>query len=369
MVDNESWEYLKSKYRGKSVFVTGHTGFKGGWLTETLHLLGARITGYSLFPYYDNNLYELLSLRSKCTSYLADIRYYKPMAEKLKAAKPDYVFHLAAQPLVRLSYSEPLDTYGSNVMGTANILEAIRNLGHGVKGVMITTDKVYENNEAGASFKESDKLAGYDPYSASKAACEIVIDSYVKSYFNKEKIAEHGVAISSCRAGNVIGGGDWATDRLMPDIINSIKENKAIHIRNPNAIRPWQHVLESVFGYLLLGAKMDDDAVKYAGAYNIGPEDSDILKVSEVVDKAIKIWGSGKYTTAKNVNAPHEAGILKLNCDKLKSEVGWKPVFNVDEAVEQTIEWYKVNAGDSSQSLAKTDEQILNYATRFQQSV
>ena len=359
------WDYLKSKYEGKSVFVTGHTGFKGAWLTETLHLLGAKITGYALPPYYDNNLYELLQLRGKCDSYLADIQYYGPLQEKLKAANPHYVFHLAAQPLVRLSYREPIETYGANVMGTVNIMEAIRQYGKPTVGVMITTDKVYENNEHGDPFKEEDKLAGYDPYSASKAACEIVIDSYVKSYFNKEKYAEHKVAISSCRAGNVIGGGDWATDRLLPDIINSIKGDKPIHIRNPHAVRPWQHVLESVFGYLLLGAKMHDDPHKYASAYNIGPEDADILKVSEVVEKAIAIWGSGSFTTAKNVDAPHEAGILKLDCSKLKSVVGWKPVFDVDEAVKKTIEWYKANAQNPMKSQEVTDAQIMEYGARF----
>lgn len=359
------WEYLKSIYSGRNVFVTGHTGFKGAWLTETLHLLGANITAYSLAPYYDNNLYELLKLDKKSVSTIADIRYYDLLLKKMSRSKPDYVFHLAAQPLVKVSYADPIDTYSSNVMGTVKVLEAMRQIDRPMTGVMITTDKVYENKEIGDPFSEDDKLGGHDPYSSSKACCEIVIDSYIKSYFHLDQYDSHKKAIASCRAGNVIGGGDWASFRLVPDIINALVEDKPIEIRNPNAVRPWQHVLESVFAYLLLGAKVNEDPHKYAQAYNIGPNESDILKVTEVVEKAIDIWGSGSYNTAENPNVHHEAGILKLNCDKLKSVLGWKPVFTVDDAVKKTIEWYKANADDPSQSEAITDEQIKAYGQAF----
>ena len=357
------WNQLRNTFNQKKVLVTGHTGFKGAWLTQTLHLLGAEIMGYSLAPYYENNLYDLLDLEYLCKeSIIGDIEEEKKLVDKILAFQPDFIFHLAAQPLVRLSYKDPVATYRSNVMGTVHVLDAIRQLNKPVTSVLITTDKVYENNESGTSFLEDDKLGGYDPYSSSKACCEIAISSYMRSFFNPKEYKEHGKATASCRAGNVIGGGDWATDRLLPDIIRALKQDEVIDIRSPHAIRPWQHVIEPVFFYLLLAMKLEQNPIQYAGAWNIGPDKQDILTVQEVVEKALVIWGSGKYESKVNTNAPHEAGILKLDCAKAKSILGWRPQLNADTAIAKTIEWYKVNDQDPTKSQAFTIQQIMEYA-------
>jgi len=360
------WQEFQNTYKGKKVFITGHTGFKGAWLTQTLHMLGADITGYSLAPYYDNNLYEILSLDGKCHSIIADIRDAQKLKSEIKICNPDFIFHLAAQPLVRASYDDPHDTYSSNVMGTLNVLDGIRHLEKAVSSVLITTDKVYENNESGTAFKESDKLGGYDPYSSSKACCEILIDSFVRSFYHIDKYDEHQKAIGSCRAGNVIGGGDWATDRLVPDIIRALKKNESIEIRSPQAVRPWQHVIEPIFGYLLLGQQLTRNPQKFAGAYNFGPTKEDILSVLEVVEKAIDIWGSGSYDAKINPNAPHEAEILKLDCSKAREVLEWRPVWNVNQCLQNTMEWYRTNFENPSGSEEKLNEQIRSYIDQWE---
>lgn len=357
------WNQLRNTFNKKRVLVTGHTGFKGAWLTQTLNLLGAEIMGYSLAPYYDNNLYELLELEDLCSnSIIGDIRAKDTLIEKIIDFQPEFIFHLAAQPLVRASYKDPVDTYNTNVMGTVYILDAIRQMTTPVTSILITTDKVYENNETGKSFQENDKLGGYDPYSSSKACCEIAISSYMNSFFNPAEYKEHQKAVASCRAGNVIGGGDWATDRLLPDIIRALKEDEVINIRSPHAIRPWQHVIEPVFFYLMLAMKLDNAPTQYAGAWNIGPDKQDILTVQEVVEKALSIWGTGKYESQINSHAPHEAGVLKLDCTKAKTILGWQPQLNADKAIAKTIEWYKANDDNPTNSKNFTIQQIMEYA-------
>lgn len=360
------WRQLEDTFNNKKVFVTGHTGFMGGWLTQTLQLLGADVMGYSLSPYYENSLYELLDLENSCTSVIADIRDEQTLKQNIVKHQPDFVFHLAAQPLVRASYKVPIETFGSNLMGTVNVLDAIRLIEKPVTSIFITTDKVYENKEKGVPFVEADRLGGYDPYSASKACCEIAISSYVNSFFNIDSYKEHGKAIASCRAGNVIGGGDWATDRLVPDIVRALKVGEQIEIRSPKAIRPWQHVLEPVFFYLLLAKKLEAQPEYFAGGWNIGPQESDILTVLEVVEKAIKIWGSGKYKAHVDPNAVHEAGILKLDCTKAQKVLQWKPQLDVDGALSKTIEWYKLHHESPNKSAAFTKAQIVDYANLLQ---
>ena len=356
------WNQLKQTFQDKKVFITGHTGFKGAWLTQTLHLLEAEIMGYALSPYYDNNLYELLELDKISHSIIGDINHEKTLIKAIKEFKPDFIFHLAAQPLVRASYKSPVETYQTNVMGTVHVLDAIRQIESPLTSVLITTDKVYENNESGNPFVEDDKLGGYDPYSSSKACCEIAISSYMRSFFHPNNYHEHGKATASCRAGNVIGGGDWATDRLLPDIIRALRNKDTINIRNPLAIRPWQHVIEPIFFYLLLASHLEKEPLKYSTAWNIGPDEKDILTVKAVVEKAVEVWGGGEYVFGKEKKALHEAGILKLDCTKAKSVMGWSPKLDAAEAISKTIEWYKVNHDSPKDSKSFTNKQILAYA-------
>jgi CDP-glucose 4,6-dehydratase len=255
--------------------------------------------------------------------------------------KPDFIFHLAAQPLVRLSYKIPSETFEVNAIGTANLLDAIRLLENKCNVILITTDKVYHNNEWEHPYKETDRLGGYDPYSASKACCELVIDSYKNSFFNATKYDQHQKAIAVGRAGNVIGGGDWSKDRLIPDIIKALNLNKEVVIRNPKAVRPWQHVIEPLFGYLELGVKLNLDPIRYAQAYNFGPHVSDTLSVENMVRKSLEFWGSGNFSVEQSGSNPHEAGLLKLDISRALSELEWKPVFNAEIALERTITWYK----------------------------
>ena len=332
---------LKNTYSGKRVFVTGHTGFKGSWLIKILNDIGAVIKGYSLAPENEINLYTEINGDSLCESVIDDLRNREALKIAILNFQPDYIFHLAAQPLVRLSYVIPSETFEVNAIGTANLLDAIRLLDKKCNVVLITTDKVYHNNEWEHPYKESDRLGGYDPYSASKACCELVIDSYRNSFFNTAKYDLHQKAIAVGRAGNVIGGGDWSKDRLIPDIAKALNTNKEVVIRNPKAVRPWQHVFEPLFGYLELGLKLNSDPIKYAQAYNFGPNTNDALSVEEMVFRSIKSWGAGKYNVEVNSNNPHEAGLLKLDITKATTELNWKPVLNAQTAVELTINWYK----------------------------
>jgi CDP-glucose 4,6-dehydratase len=355
---------INNFYKGRKVFITGHTGFKGAWLTYALSGMGAFIKGYSLPPATQPSLFSQIEKDLSIQSVLADINDGKKLEEEIVAFQPDYIFHLAAQTLVRKSYKEPLNTFSTNVMGTANVLNAVTHLEKSCSLVLITTDKVYENKEWHYPYRETDRLGGYDPYSASKACAELLISSYRQSFFNLSKYEVHKKSIVSVRAGNVIGGGDWAQDRLIPDIVNSLKDNKSIIIRNPNAIRPWQHVLEPVFGYLQLGALLSGDPLKYSGAWNFGPENADNLPVSEIANQAIKIWGEGREgrldVQVDNL-ALHEAGLLKLDISKAVSELGWKPLMNTSLAIERTINWYKAFYKRSETAAKLLDADISYY--------
>jgi CDP-glucose 4,6-dehydratase len=347
---------LKNTYSGKRVFVTGHTGFKGSWLIKILNDFGAVIKGYALAPKNEINLYTEIKGDTLCASVISDLRDREALKKAVLDFQPDYIFHLAAQPLVRLSYEIPSETFEVNAIGTANLLDAIRLLDKKCNVVLITTDKVYHNNEWEHPYKETDRLGGYDPYSASKACCELVVDSYKNSFFNLDKYDQHQKAIAVGRAGNVIGGGDWSKDRLIPDIAKALNVKKEVVIRNPKAVRPWQHVIEPLFGYLELGEKLNADPIKYAQAYNFGPNTDDALSVEEMVVKSIKCWESGTYIVEVNDNNPHEAGLLKLDISKAKTELKWKPIFNASTAVERTINWYKCYySGINASELMKLD--------------
>ncbi len=347
---------LKNIYSDKRIFVTGHTGFKGTWLIKILSDIGAIIKGYSLTPENEVNLYSEIKGDSLCESVISDLRNRIALKKAVLDFQPDYIFHLAAQPLVRLSYEIPSETFEVNAIGTANLLDAVRLLDKRCNIVLITTDKVYHNNEWEYPYRENDRLGGYDPYSASKACCELVIDSYKNSFFNYKNFSQHQKAIAVGRAGNVIGGGDWSKDRLIPDIAKFLSNGDEIVIRNPNSVRPWQHVIEPLFGYLELGAKLNIDPIKYAQPFNFGPNTSDALSVEEMVVKSIKNWGNGSYKSVIESSNPHEAGLLKLDISKAVKELNWKPIFNAEIAVERTINWYKkYYAGVSATELIKSD--------------
>ncbi|GAA4728076.1 CDP-glucose 4,6-dehydratase [Flavisolibacter ginsenosidimutans] len=350
---------LKKVYENKRIFLTGHTGFKGSWLAAWLETLGAKVKGYALPPEYPNGLFALLQPGSKTESVLADIRDKVRLKADLLSFEPDYVFHLAAQPLVRRSYQIPSETFDVNVTGTANVLEVVYQLKKKCTVVVITTDKVYENKEKDLLYTEEDALGGYDPYSASKACAEIVVSSFRNSFFHPEKFNLHQKAVASVRAGNVIGGGDWSTDRIIPDIVCSLKAGRPIEVRNPLAIRPWQHVLEPLGGYLRLGALLDGEPLLYSKAYNFGPLPQDHLTVREVVEKAISTWGSGKWNDASDSNQPHEAGILKLDVSRAKEELGWTPKLDSSTAIDWTVNWYKQPVEEQA---AFTLQQINSYS-------
>ncbi|MDD2199728.1 MAG: CDP-glucose 4,6-dehydratase [Bacteroidales bacterium] len=352
---------MKAFYQNKKVFITGHTGFKGSWLTALLYNLGAEITGYALSPKTQPNLFQAIEGNSLCKSIIGDIRDVVYLHSQMKKCQPDIVFHLAAQPIVRTSYEIPAETFEINSIGTANVLDGIRLLDNPCVAVMITTDKVYENIETGQAYKETDRLGGYDPYSASKACAELVIDSYRKSFFNPKHYERHQKSIASARAGNVIGGGDWAPDRLLPDIIRALAQNEAIQIRNPQAVRPWQHVLEPLFGYLLLAMKMYNNPLHYATAYNFGPNPQDVLSVKEMTEMAVNIWGSGNIIFPELLNQPHEASLLSLDINKAKDVLHWEPKLNAKSALELTLQWYKYYYENKTYMFDFTLNQINTY--------
>lgn len=328
-------------YKNKRVLVTGHTGFKGSWLSIWLHELGAKIVGIALEPYSDKDNYALSEIGNKITDLRGDIRDGQLMKEVFQKYQPEIVFHLAAQPLVRLSYDIPVETYETNVMGTINILEAIR-ITESVKvGVMITTDKCYENKEQIWGYRENESMGGYDPYSSSKGAAEIAISSWRRSYFNPKEYEEHGKSIASVRAGNVIGGGDWALDRIIPDCIRALEADKPIAIRNPKAIRPWQHVLEPLSGYMLLAWKMWNDPVRYCEGWNFGPYIDSISTVWEVASKVVENYGRGELQDLSEPNALYEAKLLMLDVSKAKFMLGWEPRMDINQTMRLTVDWYK----------------------------
>ncbi len=334
-------ENLQKFFKNKKVLVTGHTGFKGGWLTQVLLNCGAKVSGIALKPDTIPNLFTALQLKNKVNNYFVDIRNFKKIKEVIKKEKPEIIFHLAAQPLVRQSYEDSLYTFETNILGTANILEAIKETSGVRAGVIITTDKVYKNQETGRPFVEDDALGGYDPYSASKAAAEIVIDSYIKSFFNpKDYNKGYETLIASARAGNVIGGGDWNKERLVTDLVQGVYNNQKIIIRNPEAIRPWQYVLEPLFGYLLLAKKLHEGKREFSGAWNFGSNKQNLLTVREFVELALEILDKGKYLIKRDFSK-HEAGILKLNCQKAKKNLNWQQTLNITETLKLTFAWYK----------------------------
>ncbi|MFC3335482.1 CDP-glucose 4,6-dehydratase [Flavobacterium palustre] len=339
MVDS-SFDSLQKIYKDKKVFLTGHTGFKGSWMLKTLSILGAEVKGYALEPHTQNDLFCLIQGNQICDSVIADLRDKKRLEEELVSFQPDFVFHLAAQPLVRLSYEIPAETFEVNAIGTANVLDAVRLLEKPCSVVLITTDKVYRNNEWLYPYRENDRLGGYDPYSASKACTELVIDSYRNSFFNSNNYNQHQKGIAVGRAGNVIGGGDWSKDRLIPDIARAFAIEKPVVIRNPQSVRPWQHVLEPVIGYLLLGANLSDKPLQFSQAYNFGPQLSDALPVEEMLQLAIQSWGKGEYIVEQLEGQPHEAGLLKLDISKAIAELRWQPKMNAQQAVSMTMDWY-----------------------------
>lgn len=338
-------------WKNKNVLVTGHTGFKGSWLCIWLARLGANVTGISLPPVSSPNLFDLISSCNLYESVICDIRNLHDLSKKCKAADPEFIFHLAAQPLVRESYLHPIDTFSSNIMGTANILESMRDLSNLRAAVMITTDKVYKEREISIAYKEDDPLGGFDPYSSSKAACEIIIDSYKKSF-----LAEQGISISSARAGNVIGGGDWSLNRLIPDAIRAWERNEILSIRHPNATRPWQHVLEPLNGYLILAQEMYQSK-EHAQAYNFGPLEESTKSVKEVINLARDFFGGGEVNYEESINGPHEAEWLALDITKSINDIGFHPRWNLPETIEHTISWYK-NLRKGEDALLLCNQQI-----------
>lgn len=333
-------------YKGKRVLVTGHTGFKGSWLCKMLVMAGAEVTGYSLNPPTDPNLFSIADLDGKMTSVIGDIRDFEKLKETFAAAQPEIVLHLAAQPIVRDSYKDPRYTYETNVMGTVNLLECVRGCAS-VKSVLnVTTDKVYHNNEWCWGYREDEPLDGFDPYSNSKSCSELVTHSYINSFFDKAE----SPAVSTARAGNVIGGGDFANDRIVPDCVRAMAAGRTIGVRNPYSTRPYQHVLEPLAVYLTIAQKQYEDK-KYAGFYNVGPDDCDCVTTGELVDLFCRNWGGdATWENQAEVNAPHEANFLKLDCSKIKATFGWKPRWHIEECMEMTVRFSKVwlNGGDVS---------------------
>lgn len=349
---------LTAAYKNKKVFITGHTGFKGAWLMAWLHSIGASVKGYALPPGYENGLFTLLEPMNIAQSVLGDIRDRKKLNAEIDNFQPDYIFHLAAQPLVRLSYQIPAETFEVNVAGTANVLEAASRLSNKCTIVVITTDKVYKNKEQHILYTEEDILGGYDPYSASKACTELVVSSFRDSFFNPASYFTHHKAIASARAGNVIGGGDWSADRILPDIVRYLQAQKTIEVRNPAAVRPWQHVLEPLGGYLLLGALLDENPSKFSEAYNFGPLPNDHVTVKQLVETAIANWGGGTWKDTSDKTQLHEAGLLKLDIERAMQQLNWKPKLNTAKAVQWTIDWYKQPV---SKQAAYAFEQIHQY--------
>ncbi len=352
-------ENLTLFYKGKRVLVTGHTGFKGAWLCTILHSLGAQVKGYSLAPEHENSLFNLLQPFVESESVIADIRNKEILKNELHAFEPEIIFHLAAQALVRRSYQIPAETFDINVTGTANLLESMAGLPGKCVTVIITTDKVYLNKENDKPFEEDDTLGGHDPYSASKACTELTVDAFRNSFFSPVNLEKgHRKRIVTARAGNVIGGGDWSADRIIPDIIRSFEAGKPAIIRNPNSIRPWQHVLEPLNGYLLLGMLLNDYSSEFSNAYNFGPLLGDHFTVRQLADFSIQKWAESKWIDGSSNAEPHEATLLKLNISRAKKELGWHPKLNAHQAIEWTIDWYRIQ---NNKKIQFTFDQINRY--------
>lgn len=354
-------------YSGRKVLVTGHTGFKGAWLSIWLLKLGADVVGFSLPECPNSRNFELCELQNKMKDLRGDIRDRKRVQELIQEEKPEIVFNLAAQALVIDGYKDPLGTYDTNVGGTLNLLEAIRTTNSVKVAIFVTTDKVYENKEWFWPYRETEALGGFDPYSSSKGASELVINAYRNSFFETETPSlkrKNFTSISSARAGNVIGGGDWSLNRIVPDCINSLQNEKAIEIRNPKAIRPWQHVLDPLYGYLLLGSRMFNEPKKYNSAWNFGPENG-VFRVAELVDKLIEYFGSGEWKDVSSSDSVHEAKLLALDINKAKYALGWEPVLGFEQSVELTVQWY--NQFQKKDPYLLCSEQIDYFQEEFNQ--
>jgi len=356
-------------FRNKKVLVTGHTGFKGSWLSLWLLSLEAKVYGYALAPNTNPSLFDLLNLRASVDHQEADICDYDRLRQTLRNVKPDIIFHLAAQPLVRDSYDKPRETVLVNTIGTVNLLEAVRQEQLQTVVVIVTTDKCYENKEWLFGYRESDSMGGYDPYSSSKGAAEILISSWRNSFFNPKAYSTHGVKVASARAGNVIGGGDWAKDRIVPDCIRDLQNSAVVQVRNPHATRPWQHVLEPLGGYLQLGARLlgadEKDVEWYCEAFNFGPLISSNRTVGLLVDKIIQVWGSGSWSRYSLEKPEHEASLLNLTIDKAFHKLHWLPVWNFDETIIETIEWYKNMINNPASIHDFTLNQIHTYQAKI----
>lgn len=354
---------MKPSWKGKKVFLTGHTGFKGAWLSIWLESLGAKVTGYALKPPTKPSLYELAGLARRIKSNIGDVRDAAKLKRAMLAAKPEIVIHMAAQALVRESYRAPAETYSANVMGTVNLLEAVRACGAVRAVVNVTTDKCYENKEHLRGYKEGEPLGGYDPYSSSKACSELVTSAYRNSFFNTADYKKHGVALASARAGNVIGGGDWAADRLIPDIIKAALRGEKVRIRNPYSIRPWQHVLEPLAGYLRLAEALYTHGPRYAGAWNFGPDAGDAKDVEWIVKRMFAAWPEAPGYVIDKGRHPHEANFLKLDSSKARRELGWTPRWHIGTAIDKIVAWTKAykDGGDMREVCLG---QISEYAGR-----
>ena len=342
-------------YKGKKVFITGHTGFKGSWLAFLLHLIGAKVHGYSLSP-LKNSLFNSLNLADKIESTFADIRDLKCLSDAMDRFEPDCVFHLAAQALVKDSYLDPINTYSTNVIGSLNLLESVRNSKSVRTLIYVTSDKCYENLEWIWGYRENDRLGGHDPYSSSKAAAVLIFSTYLKSFFSNNI----NIGIASVRAGNVIGGGDWAPNRIIPDAIRSILNNTSLVIRNPYATRPWQHVLEPLSGYLFLAYKLSEDPIKFQGSWNFGPSSMKVKNVGEIIDILFRKIGAGSIEIKQETSGDHEAGLLQLNCDKAHQVLNWHSKWNLEETLTATADWYKAYLNNDNVSLI-TQLQLNEY--------
>jgi len=347
-------------YKDRKVFITGHTGFKGSWLSILLNWLGAEVHGYALDPNTNPSLFELAGIDQIVSSTIGDIRDYNLLSETLKKVQPEVIIHMAAQPLVRESYRNPRETYEINVMGTVNLLDISRQIGS-VKAILnVTTDKCYENKEWHWGYRENEPMGGYDPYSNSKGCSELVTSSFRSSFFNPKEYKNHGVALASARAGNVIGGGDWADDRLIPDFIRSIMRGEKVKIRSPYAIRPWQHVLEPLSGYLTLCEKLYTAGTAFAEGWNFGPDDRDAKNVEWITKKICELWGESASFEIDTNPQPHEASYLKLDCSKAKAELDWTPIWNIETTLKSIVIWNKAFlAGENMHTI--TEKQIMDY--------
>ncbi|MFJ3157098.1 CDP-glucose 4,6-dehydratase [Pseudomonas protegens] len=357
VIDREFWQ-------DKRVFLTGHTGFKGGWLALWLQEMGAIVTGFALEPQTNPSLFEVASVSQQMTSIIGDIRDGAALTAAVSEAQPEIVLHLAAQPLVRYSYDAPVETFSTNVMGTVHLLEAVRACASVRSCVVVSSDKCYENHEWPWGYRENEAMGGYDPYSASKGCTELVTSAYRNSYFNPARHAEHGVALGSGRAGNVIGGGDWAADRLVPDLLRAFERQEVAIIRNPGAIRPWQHVLEPLSGYLVLAQRLYEDGAQVAEGWNFGPAESDAQPVSWIAERMAQSWAGGaQFRIEANAAAPHEANYLKLDCSKARAQLSWTPSWTLAQALDEVVSWHR-------EFLAKSDmrQVCIDQISRFSEA-